>query len=183
MHPPEVRAGALALVEAGHNDCEISRRLGIPRSTIRDWRAPTYVPRHGVPRLPEVCPRCWGAAKSIRFTPEDYAELLGLYLGDGCISEGARTFRMRIALDAKYPLIIEDARALLERAFPQNPVGLVKARGGTMFFVSVYSSHLPCLFPQHGPGIKHRRSIRLEDWQHKLVEDAPFAFISRLHTV
>jgi hypothetical protein len=31
MHPPEVRAQALALVEAGLNDCQISRRLGIPR--------------------------------------------------------------------------------------------------------------------------------------------------------
>jgi hypothetical protein len=33
------------------------------------------------------------------------------------------------------------------------------------------------LFPQHGPGIKHRRSIWLEDWQRKLVEDAPFALL------
>lgn len=35
MHPPEVRAEALALVEAGLNDCEISRRLGIPRGIHR----------------------------------------------------------------------------------------------------------------------------------------------------
>jgi hypothetical protein len=177
VHPPEVRAEALALVDAGLNDCEISRRLGIPRGTIRDWRRLTYVPRNGRPRLPESCPRCWRAAKPIRFTPDDYAELLGLYLGDGCISEGARTFRMRIALDAKYPEIIEGARALLARAFPENPIGLVQAHGGTMFFVSVYSTHLPCLFPQHGPGMKHGRSIRLEGWQHRLVEAAPFAFI------
>ena len=177
MHPPEVRAEALALVDAGLNDCEISRRFGIPRGTIRDWRRPTYVPRNGQPRLPETCPRCWRAARPIRFTPDDYAELLGLYLGDGCISAGIRTFRMRIALDAKYPMIIEDARALLARVFPENPVGLVEAKGGTMFYVSVYSSHLPCLFPQHGPGIKHRRSIKLEGWQRKLVVAAPFAFM------
>lgn len=175
MHPPEIRVQALALVEAGLNDCEISRRLGIPRGTIRDWRRPTYFSRRQVPL--ETCPRCWRAAKPIRFTPHDYAELLGLYLGDGCISGGARTFRMRIALDAKYPKIIEDASALLARAFPENPVGLVEAHGGTMFFVSVYSSHLSCLFPRHGAGVKHRRSIRLENWQVKLVEAAPFAFI------
>ena len=41
MHPPELRAEALALVEFGINDCEISRRLGIPRGTVRDWRRPT----------------------------------------------------------------------------------------------------------------------------------------------
>src|SRR4051794_14816445 len=86
VHPPEIRAKALALVEAGLNDCEISRRLGIPRSTIRDWRCPTYVPQNGKPRLPETCPRCWRAAKPMFFTAEDYAELLGFYLGDGCIS-------------------------------------------------------------------------------------------------
>jgi hypothetical protein len=33
MHPPHVRAAALALVEQGLNDCEISRRLGIPRDS------------------------------------------------------------------------------------------------------------------------------------------------------
>jgi hypothetical protein len=55
------------------------------------------------------------------FTPEDYAELLGFYLGDGCISSGPRTVRLRIALDLKYPQIIEAARALLARCFPQNP--------------------------------------------------------------
>jgi hypothetical protein len=36
MHPSHVRAEALALVERGFNDCEISRRLGVPRTTVRD---------------------------------------------------------------------------------------------------------------------------------------------------
>ena len=55
------------------------------------------------------------------FTPEDYSELLGLYLGDGCISDGPRTMRLRIALDLKYPKIISEGRALLERCFPAQP--------------------------------------------------------------
>ncbi|MEK6271181.1 MAG: helix-turn-helix domain-containing protein [Actinomycetota bacterium] len=92
MHPPHVRAEALALVDAGVNDCEISRRLGIPRRTILDWRRPTY--RKKLPVA--ICPRCWRAAKPMWFTPEDYAELLGLYLGDGCISQHPRTTRLRI---------------------------------------------------------------------------------------
>ena len=29
--------------------------------------------------------------------------------------------------------------------------------------------HWPCLFPQHGPGRKHHRSIVLEDWQNRIV--------------
>jgi LAGLIDADG-like domain/Homeodomain-like domain len=175
MHPHHVRAEALALVAAGLNDCEISRRLGVPRRTILDWRRPTYVSRRTTPV--ETCPRCWRATKPIRFTADDYAELLGMYLGDGCISPAPRTSRLRIALDAKYPVIIEELRRLLARAFPENRVALVEAPGGTMYFVSVHSSHLPCLFPQHGPGHKHTRAIKLESWQQRLVQASPFAFL------
>ena len=52
-----------------------------------------------------------------------------------------RTSRLRIALDAKYPRIIEETEELLLGCFPHNPVGRVQAHGGTMFFVSVYSCH------------------------------------------
>ena len=173
MHPPQVRAAALALVDQGVNDCEISRRLGIPRGTIRDWRRPTYVRR----AVTERCPRCWRAAKPMRFTDNDYAELLATYLGDGCISMGARTARLRIALDTKYPWIIADTTALLSRCFPTNPVGKVIAHGGTMVFVSLYCSHLPCLLPQHGVGMKHQRPIALESWQQAIVDAAPWTFI------
>jgi hypothetical protein len=177
MHPPQVRAEALALVEAGLNDCEISRHLGIPRRTILDWRRPTYASRNGRPRLPETCPRCWRAAKPIRFTADDYAELLGFYLGDGCISDLARTQRLRISLDTKYPGIIESARSLLIRCFPDNPVGTVPYHDGNCVCVSVYSSHLSCVLPQHGLGKKHERPIVLESWQEAIVESEPWAFV------
>ena len=160
MHPPHVRAEALALVDEGLNDCEISRRTGIPRGTMREWRRPTNKRK----TVTEVCPRCWRAAMRMWFTTDDYAELLAFYLGDGCVSEGARTARLRIALDAKYPRIIADIQALLGRCFPSNPVGIVEAHGGSMVFVSLYSTHLACLFPQHGPGRKHERAIALEPW-------------------
>lgn len=165
----------MELIRAGVNDCEISRRLGIPRTTVRDWRRPTYIAVRPIPY--ETCPRCWRATKPIRLTADDYCELLGLYLGDGCISEHTRTCRLRIALDAKYPGIIRDARVLLGRVFPENPVGLVPAHGASMYFVSVYSSHLPCVLPQHGPGLKHLREIRMEPWQLELLDEAPWPFI------
>ena len=117
MHPPHVREAAMELIRAGINDCEISRRLGIPRATIRDWRRPTYVPRREVAR--ETCWRCGRASKPTRLSSEDYAELLGFYLGDGCISPSARTQRLRIALDAKYPAIISACSSLLGRVFPR----------------------------------------------------------------
>src|SRR5438876_978162 len=108
VHGPAIRLQALELIEAGVNDCEIARRLGVARTTVRDWRKPPYA-RGEV----ETCSRCWLATKPIRLTAGDYAELLGLYLGDGCISHAARTQRLRISLDAKYPGIIANATALL----------------------------------------------------------------------
>jgi hypothetical protein len=171
-----MREEAMRLIAAGINDCEISRRMGIPRRTICDWRRPTYVPRH--PEIPrETCPRCWRAARPIRLTGDDYAELLGLYLGDGCISEMGRTFRLRIALDAKYPGIIEDGRQLLERCFPHNGVGVQDVPAYNHVYLSIYSLHLPCLFPQHGPGKKHERPIVLEPWQRALVDESPWSFL------
>ncbi|MDT5255947.1 MAG: hypothetical protein QOD10_1027 [Mycobacterium sp.] len=46
--------------------------------------------------------------------------------------------------------------------------------------VSLYSKHWPCLLPQHGPGKKHLRPIRLEPWQEQLVEQATEEFIRGL---
>ena len=171
MHPLAVRQAALELIAAGLNDCEVSRRLGIPRATIRDWRRPTYQRRVQT----ESCPRCWLPAKPMRFSADDYAELLALYLGDGCISENPRTQRLRIALDEKYPKIISDARALLERCFPHNIVDEVQSYG--CVHVSIYCSHLACLFPQHGRGMKHNRRIAPEPRQAALVAEAPWPLL------
>jgi hypothetical protein len=173
MHPPQVRERALVLIEQGVNDCEVSRRLGVPRTTVRDWRRPPYV------RKPPgaFCHRCWGESRLMQFTPGDYAELLGLYLGDGCISSGPRTFSLRLFLDAKYPDIVSDAKALLERCLPENPVNLLSSSREKMVVVSVYSTHLPCLFPQFAGGRKHERRISLEEWQIRCLEEAPWHFL------
>ncbi len=36
-----------------------------------------------------------------------------------------------------------------------------------------YSRAWPCLFPQHGPGKKHLREIKLIDWQQEIVRADP----------
>jgi hypothetical protein len=171
MHPAAVHEEVRRLAAAGVNDCEIARRTGLPRTTVRDIR------RARGPRPRATCPRCWRPARPIRFTPGEYAELLGLYLGDGCISEGPRTQRLRLALDARHAQIVDDAIALLARCFGANSVGVTFADGGATAVVSVYSSHLACLFPQHGAGKKHDRRILLEPWQESLVDAAPWAFL------
>jgi hypothetical protein len=102
-----------------------------------------------------------------------------MYLGDGHIVHARRTFRLEIACDPKYPGIIEEAMSALQRVFPAN-CALARVRHHTVT-PGVYSNHLPCLFPQHGPGLKHTRPIVLEQWQRTIVFDEhPAAFVRGL---
>jgi hypothetical protein len=172
MHAAEIRDQALALIAAGVNDCEVARRLGLARTTVRDWRRPRYK----APPRP-LCPRCWRRMQPLAFTVEDYSELLGLYLGDGHITRMARAERLRLFLDARYAAVVGEAEALLRRCFPRNSVGRAVRHGGAMVVLLLYNGHLSCLFPQHGAGKKHDRRIVLEPWQRELVAAAPFAFL------
>jgi hypothetical protein len=174
VRPLEVRTEALSLIAAGVNDCEISRRLGVPRTTIRDWRKPRYVPKRS---STSACPRCGRRSRRIEIAPADYAELLGLYLGDGHIARLPRTQRLRICLDSRYRAVVEESAELLARCFPDNPVRRVLFHGGREVVLDVYSSHLVCLFPQAGPGKKHERAIRLEHWQAEMLAEAPWSFL------
>lgn len=109
----------------------------------------------------------------IEYAPAAYSLLLGYYLGDGCISTFANgTEKLRINLDTKYPQVIDECRA--SAAAVRNGVASVQARNG-MNCVEVYSmsKHWSCVFPQHGPGMKHTRRIELVDWQLQVVESFP----------
>ncbi len=172
VKPVEIRNEALALIAAGVNDCEISRRLGVPRTTIRDWRRPRYERMHTAP-----CPRCGRLTKRIVLEAEPYSELLGLYLGDGHISPLARTERLRLSLDAAHPRVVRESDALLRRVFPAHRIGRVTADHGATVVLLVYGTHLSCLFPQAGPGKKHDRRVALDGWQQELVDQAPWAFL------
>jgi hypothetical protein len=168
MHPPAARERVRELAAAGPSDRDVAVRTGLPRTTVRDLRRAPAAP---------LCPRCWTPTRPTCWTSDDYAFLLGLYLGDGCLSDGARSYRLRISLDARHPGVIADARAVLERSFPANRVGAVRADAGSTLVLSVYHRHLPCLLPQHGPGLKHRRRIALEPWQEAVVIASPFDFL------
>jgi hypothetical protein len=180
----EVRLVA-SLADEGLNSCEISRRTGIPRSTIVNWR-------HGRVPMPNasrsrtghaVCIQCAGFAQHPfpHMTEFAYAYLLGLYLGDGCLLRHRRgVFRLNIAMDAKYPRIIEEAVAAASLAMPSSKAS---ARpNGRHHYVEVnsLSQHWPCLFPQHGPGRKHERRITLEPWQREIVDRHPWRFLRGL---
>jgi hypothetical protein len=132
VHPAWLRQQALALIAAGLTDVAIARALELPRETVRYWR------RRPPARAP--CARCWRPSAPMRFSPAEYAELLGLYLGDGHISQLPSTQRIRLMLDAKYPTIVDEASALLARVAPGSRQLL---HAGHMVTLHAYHGHWP----------------------------------------
>ena len=97
--------------------------------------------------------------------------LLGLYLGDGCITKQPKgVWRLRITQTARYIDLIEECAIAMQAVLP-NSVGLAPKQG--CVDIGSSSKHWPCLFPQHGPGRKHERPIVLEPWQQELVDAYP----------
>jgi hypothetical protein len=169
MHPPHTVQAALGLGAAGFNATEIGRKLGIPRATVRDWLAGKLPGR--ATRDPNACEQCGRQHRFPELSPT-YVYLLGLYLGDGCISAVDRgVYRMRIALDTRYPDIIASAAAAVAEI--RGKPAYVQSMKGNWVKVSSYWKAWPCLFPQHGPGPKHARPIVLAEWQLELVERWP----------
>ncbi len=159
-----------SLLLAGLSQAEVARQTGVPRGTVRTWitlgtdsvlvarRAHEHAVHHGA-----------GDCELVRTVPESqYAYLLGLYLGDGCISLTHRpgVFRLRIALDERYVAIIAECQAAMARVLP-NKVGIVQNPGCVT--VGSYSRHWPCMFPQHAVGKKHLRPIALQPWQETIA--------------
>jgi hypothetical protein len=168
-HPANEVLEALRLSRGGLSASAIAHRIGVPRATIRDWLA-GRVP--SVSRSCTACPRCKSTHTQVLPTPSSYAYLLGLYLGDGCLSAHPRgVHKLRLSLDAAYPGIIDEAGAAIRASLKRVVIGRVSR--GTWVEVYAYSKAWPCVFPQHGPGRKHMRRIVLEQWQVDLVRQRP----------
>jgi hypothetical protein len=61
-----------------------------------------------------------------------------------------------------------------------TPGRVKRANSARLVGVQSYWNHWPCLFPQHGPGMKHTRPIVLSPWQQKIVDAHPWALIRGL---
>jgi len=168
----------LELLRAGRNDCEIARETGIPRSTVRQWRKGqtpdfdrryTYKGPDGRPR--RACVVC--AGDPLTLPQASYTYLLGLYLGDGCLTACPRdVFKLRIACAERYPELIRQCELAIAQVLP-NKVGKTRKTNERCVEVYAFSKNWPCLFPQHGPGRKHERRIELVAWQQELVDRDP----------
>ena len=157
-----------AMLAPGERVCDIVRATGIPRSTINRWR------RRGAPGAR------WAETRQWRIRNEAaYAYLLGLYLGDGHIANMRRPF-LRLFLDDRYPQVVAEATACLQRVFAV-PVGAYRyAARGRLMILQVSTPALLTAFPQHGPGRKHLRPIALEPWQRAITHAHPRMLIRGL---
>ena len=182
MRPEGEYQQTLQLIKQGINDCEIGRRLGIPRGTIRDGRVGLNAGSGGRTkewsgrRAPKTtCFRCEGD----QIDEEAYAYLLGIYFGDGCLSLHPReVYRLRIFCDLTYPSIINEIATHIVIVRGKGAVGFTPKKGCVE--VSAFWKHWICLFPQHGPGRKHERTIALHTWQREMVANHPKALIRGL---
>jgi hypothetical protein len=164
---------ALALLRQGLTPTEVARETGIPRSTVRDWR-------HG--RGTRQAGRVDCADHDFSLLDGDtYAYLLGMYLGDGCLSRHPRgVWRLRVTLDSAYPRVVAECASAMGAVSPGSRVHVLQRSSGRCVDVSSYWKHWPCYLPQHGSGPKHTRPIVLTSWQSTIVEEFVERFIRAL---
>ena len=177
MYGADVRRQALDFINSGSSLRSISIATGITRATLREWRDNP----DKVQAARASCPRC----RDDPVPPEpraDYAYLLGLYLGDGCISVGSDpakgVWKLRIACADVWPGLVQECVRAMRAIRPTSKVMMVQKQGCQE--VMSYSRHWPCLFPQHGPGKKHLRQIELQPWQRTIVAKFPGEFVRGL---
>lgn len=162
-HPPDAVARVLALHGEGRTATEIATTVHVPRRTVADWLAGRTPHRATTDLTPWTVPQ--GAEGA-------YVHLLGLYLGDGCLSAHPRgVYKLRITLDAVYPGIIEECTASMRAVIGTSVRGWPRPYNDVEVYA--YSKRWPQVFPQHGPGKKHERPIALERWQTDLILQDP----------
>jgi hypothetical protein len=94
-----------------------------------------------------------------------------------------RSYLLAIACSDGWPGLLQEARIAMSAVMPTSRVFHSSQRGVACTYVKSVSKHWPCLFPQHGPGRKHKRKIELESWQYKIVtEHAPLFVRGLIHS-
>jgi len=152
------------LLSQGLSDRDVARASGVSQNTVGRWR------------------RSWPPVP-IRWLPAhelSYAYLLGLYLGDGWLSVARGRVVLRIALDLRYPRIIDDCWAAMALSMPRHRPRVLACSGAEAVHVQACGKLWLHAFPQHGPGRKHERRIALEPWQQEIVARHPGDFVRGL---
>lgn len=152
------------LLARGHSDSEVAALSGVHQNTVGRWR-------RSWPPITVV----WRPAHE-----PSYAYLLGMYLGDGCLSTPRGGAVLRISCDLQYPRIIDDCWAAMVLSMPRCRPGFRPYADAQAVMVTGCGKLWLHAFPQHGPGRKHERPIALVPWQQEIVARHPGDFIRGL---
>lgn len=174
----------LYLFESGNNKATISKITNIPYWTIRDCivrfknlqTLNQIINKQNYDRLNFLERIKYPANKSDFVLRQAYAYILGIYLGDGCITlqdEKKKIYRLRITCDAKYPNIINQISDSLKLIMPANKIGFIKRyyQGHlSCIDISCYSKLWSDIFSFYRVGRKHTYSIELENWHKEVIK-------------
>ena len=83
--------------------------------------------------------------------PWSYSYLLGMYLGDGCVTGTGPGYQLVVACDAAYPAIIEDCWSAMTLTLLPRRVSCNPHRVHNCVRVVGSSPRWPEAFPQHAP--------------------------------
>lgn len=141
MRPQSDVDRALSLVSRGHTPTEVARIALIPRETVREW---SYGRSLRQKRSAGSSCSYDQHVSELEYTA--YGYLLGIYLGDGCISERPRgVSKLRLTLGSMYPQIIDGSAAAIE-AVSGRRANVLQRRDGRCVEVSAYWKHWCCVF-------------------------------------
>jgi hypothetical protein len=173
MHEVATRQTALDLLSIGLSRRDVCRILKVGYNSTYRWEL-RLEPSHRASFI-----RCFRCSDEPPADPFAYLYLLGQYLGDGHIRRSGRSICLSVTCCTDYPRIIRE----VERAFADVLEASVFHRRRPhvrCLNIEATTRHWLHLFPQHGPGRKHERTIALEPWQQDLVDADPRPLIRGL---
>ncbi|OSC47252.1 transcriptional regulator, partial [Streptomyces sp. 4F] len=117
MYDRATRKHALSLLDTGMSLNNVSKQTGIARATIRSWTVRVEPMPH---MRSAVCYRC-AETPALPADQAAYVYLLGLYLGDGCLSPTRKgVYVLRIACADAWPGLIDACADAMGKALPNS---------------------------------------------------------------
>jgi hypothetical protein len=159
-------------VEAGLSDYRTAQLTGVSRGTVRNWRI------SGV--APKSVRRSRLAQDGAVTDDAAYCYLLGIYLGDGTVCKQGGCVWLQVVNDRRYRAASQEILGAMCNTFPGVRARTHPSSVGESDVLCITHPAVLTAFPQHGPGRKHRRRIRLEAWQLALTHKEPGALIRGL---
>ncbi len=154
---------------------EVARRLGLPVGTVRDWHA-GKLPWHSRPtstgELRRVCPGCKQSGHNRDRLGREYVPTRPVSRRWKHLETSPWRLSTSSFPRPEIPRIVDECARSMQDTMPTSKVHRL-ITPSSCYSVSAYSRSWPCLFPQHGSGVKHARPIYLASWQQELAETWP----------